>query len=563
MFSQDGLNLHKRTQILYGVENAVGKGVKFMENVKGRMDITFDHHAPSIVVKIPEYYNGYKDILKRGGKIRCITEVTLDNIEYCKELLNLVTELRHLDGLKGGIAINELEYMATTLLQEEQPLTEVIHSNVDEVVAQGQFIFDTFWKNSVPALKKIREIEEKIIPQVIESISDPKILQSKVFELLKSANQEILVIFSTANAFHRQKREGAMDILKQVEQAKPKVKIKILTPKDDSIEDICKELAHNPNFNYKFMEPIIRVSILVVDRKFSIVAELRDDTKKTSAESIGLATYSNSAPTVLTYAVIFEALWNQSELYDKLKLQDRLQKEFINIAAHELRTPVQSLLGFSDILLNTKGNIEYNKNYIVTINQSTKRLARLIDKVLDFTQLENEVLILKKESFNLEHLAMEIVKEYNNNAHLLNKSHLEIQYSTGKDNNNKIDNHHKYEDFGMIHADKIRIIQVIMNLLDNAIEFTKSGKITLIIKENTATNQIILSISDSGCGIDQEMLPKLFTKFVKKSRKGTGLGLYISKKIIEAHGGKIWAENYYKDNKIAGSIFSFSLSSEI
>lgn len=91
-----------KSEILYGSENAVERGIRFMQNTIIKMDITFDHKAPSIVVQLPDYRNGYKDILARGGKIRCITEVTPENIKYCKELLNLVSELRHLDGLKGG-----------------------------------------------------------------------------------------------------------------------------------------------------------------------------------------------------------------------------------------------------------------------------------------------------------------------------------------------------------------------------------------------------------------------------------------------------------------------------
>ena len=114
-----------------------------MLNAKSRMDITFDSKAPSIVIRIPQYHTGYIDILRRGGAIRCITELTPDNIAECKELLGLVTELRHLDGMKGGIAINESEYMATTVLKEGKPLTEVIYSNAEEMVAQGQYIFDT------------------------------------------------------------------------------------------------------------------------------------------------------------------------------------------------------------------------------------------------------------------------------------------------------------------------------------------------------------------------------------------------------------------------------------
>ena len=127
-----------------------------------------------------------------------------------------------------------------------------------------------------------------------------------------------MVIFSSINAFHRQKNAGSIDILKEIGLTKPKVKIKILTPNGNDIEDICKELRKNSNLKYKFIEPIIKATILVVDRNFSIVVELKDDNKKTIAEAMGLATYSNSDPTVLTYAVIFDALWNQTSMYEQL-----------------------------------------------------------------------------------------------------------------------------------------------------------------------------------------------------------------------------------------------------
>ena len=153
-----------KSEILYGVENAVGRGVYFMSNVKQRMDIFFDHSAPSIVVDVEEYRNGYIDIRRRGAKIRAFTEITKDNVQYCKELMKLVDELRHLDGVRGGVAVSESEYMATTVLQEAKPLTQVIYSNVKEVVEQGQYIFDTLWNASVSAEHKIREIEEGIIP---------------------------------------------------------------------------------------------------------------------------------------------------------------------------------------------------------------------------------------------------------------------------------------------------------------------------------------------------------------------------------------------------------------
>lgn len=744
-----GLHLHKNTQILYGAENAVGKGVEFMKNVKHKMDITFDHRAPSIVIEIPQYYNGYEDILKRGGKIRCITEITKENLQYCEELVKTVTELRHMDGLKGGIAINEAEYMATTVLQEAQPLTEVIYSNVDEVVAQGQFIFDTLWKNATVAQKKIRELKEgiksyetRLITEssdslienefervvrnsseinvctsidglrinknyLIESITheltdeqikthkririlveitrdnleiveellnlgiqirhikdmssidytvtnsdliiavkrtekndpgdsvmysnDPSYLDhfTNVFEelwksskdperviksleeetelsfieiiddpeesvrlvrtLISAAKYEILGILPNFNSFLRQVESGMMEFMKNISVSKKNVNIKILI-----VEELDNEMQHKiltifdkfngkmpgssnsdeiplefqftdvENFKLKILNSKLftEIGFLIVDKNKSLIIESKNISSIDMIESIGLSSYSNSPRISKSYASIFEALWNQAELYDKLKVKDRLQKEFINIAAHELRNPVQSLLGYSDILMNTKGNIESYNNFIVTMNQSTKRLARLIDKVLDVTQLENELLILNKENFNLEKLVIEIVREYNNNIHLLNKTQLEIKYDSPF---NECDNTNSKSkrNFGYVFADRTRIIQVIVNILENAVEFTEKGTITLKLNENLTTNEVLLTISDTGSGIDPEVLPNLFTKFVSKSHKGTGLGLYISKKIIETHGGKIWAENCYgRNNKIEGSKFILTLPSK-
>ena len=111
-----------KSEILYESDNAIGKGSLFMRNTTTRKDITLDKNAPSIVVQIPAYYEGYKDITRKGAKIRCITDVTPENVLSCKKLSTLVTELRHLDGLKGGIAVNESEYMATTVLQKTKRL---------------------------------------------------------------------------------------------------------------------------------------------------------------------------------------------------------------------------------------------------------------------------------------------------------------------------------------------------------------------------------------------------------------------------------------------------------
>nr|MDQ6865397.1 hypothetical protein [Thermoproteota archaeon] len=178
-----------RTEVLYGAENAVGRGVQFMKNTKEKMDIFFDSSAPFIVIEIDAYRSGYMNIRKGGGKIRAFTEITKDNIQYCKELIKIVDELRHLDGIKGGIAVSETEYMATTVLQEAKPLTQVIYSNVKEVVDQGQYIFDIFWYRTIPAEQKIREIEEGVQPVSTRILEDQDQIINEIRRLNNSSTR--------------------------------------------------------------------------------------------------------------------------------------------------------------------------------------------------------------------------------------------------------------------------------------------------------------------------------------------------------------------------------------
>jgi two-component system, OmpR family, sensor histidine kinase VicK len=193
----------------------------------------------------------------------------------------------------------------------------------------------------------------------VDIIQNSYDIQELGFELAKSAQKEIRIIFSTANAFHRQEYAGAIQLLKEA-IAQRGIKVRILTPKDDLIEQKVQRLAQQ-HIQIRYIEPHSQttVTIIVTDDNSSLSVELKDDTKRTSYEAIGLATYSNSKPTVLSYISIFESLWKQADLYQqlensnkelaaankKLKESDKVQKEFINIAAHELRTPIQPILG--------------------------------------------------------------------------------------------------------------------------------------------------------------------------------------------------------------------------
>jgi two-component system, OmpR family, sensor histidine kinase VicK len=543
--TQDSGEGEEKTEVLYGVENAVRTGVQFMQNARKWMDLFGDKNGPSIIIEFADVYkNNYIGAKRRGAKIRFITEITKDNIHYCKELIEIVDEFRHLEGFTGGIAVSELEYMTTTVLRERQLLTQVFYSNSKEVVEQGQYIFDTFWKKAIPAEQKIKEIEEGIKPEVIETIRDPVEIQMVAFELVNSAKEEILIVFSTANAFLRQVRAGATELLQ--EAAERGIKVKILTPMNEFVKDIIiqKILGKQKRIEVRYIGESLqsKVSIIVIDRKFSLVVELKDDTKETSYEAVGLATYSNSKPTVSSYASIFESLWIQSELYEQLKVHDKMQKEFIDIAAHELRTPIQPILGLTGVLHSRKGRDREEEELMDVIIRNARRLQRLTEDILDITRIESQSLHLKKERFDINEVILNAITDSRNHIKRESNYNIKFIYKDRKDI--------------FVEADKARIIQVISNLLCNAIKFTNHGTVTISVEEKD-NYQIVVSIKDTGIGIDPEIVSRLFSKFATKSNTGTGLGLFISKSIIESHGGMIWAENNPGGEK--GAIFYFSL----
>ena len=240
--------------------------------------------------------------------------------------------------------------------------------------------------------------------------------------------------------------------------------------------------------------------------------------------------------------------------YEQLKESDKMKKEFINIAAHELRTPILPILAISQIIRPKVDGKQ--REYIDIIIRNAKRLERLAENILDVTKLESQSLKLNKERFNLNDVITNTIDDMILNRVFKNKKNDDDD----SDNNIKLEYRPKNI---FVEADRVRMTQVISNLLHNAIKFTKEGEGSISINAEKEDNHILVSVKDTGTGIDPEIFPQLFSKFVTKSFQGTGLGLFISKGIIEAHGGKIWAEN--NNNNIVdgkkGSTFYFTLPS--
>ena len=244
-----------------------------------------------------------------------------------------------------------------------------------------------------------------------------------------------------------------------------------------------------------------------------------------------------------------ELIQNQ---YEKIKESEKLKDEFINIAAHELRTPIQPILALSIFLVNKKGAIDEYKDHIEIIIKNSKRLQKLSEEILDAARIESRSLDLNLERFDLIALMTTMISDYSNQTDRNNISIKFVNDDKEIDLNIQFEKQESVKLF--IHADKDRIVQVLSNILINSIKFTKKGSITIDVKRTY--NRVFVKIRDSGPGIDKEILPRLFDKFITGSPSGTGLGLYICKNIIEAHGGNIWAKNN-DENK--GATFTFTL----
>src|SRR5215469_17120658 len=434
---------------------------------------------------------------------------------------------------------------------------------------QEQFISDHFWNKAIPTEQEIKEIDiEKGTldkPDTVQVIRDPVQIQNIAYEVGMAAKDEILIIYSSANAFHRQEKLGTINTLRETVKESG-VKARVLVPKGESIEATVQKLRQQDGkIDIRHIEPGLQtyVTIVVVDRKSSLVVELKDDTKESSYEAMGWGTYSNRKATVLSYVSIFESLWKQSELYQKLselfeelKIRDKVQTEFINIAAHELRNPIQPIVGLAEILRSKKEEISSSNiydEYLSIIIRNARRLKDLTDNILDIARMESQSISLNKQVVNIDTVILDAVqdatKDQSDDTHGMRLLYHNITKKGDIADNEGI----------MVCVDKERISQVISNLIDNAFNFTKKGAITITKEKRIEDGSVIVSVKDTGTGIDSQILPRLFTKFTTGSDKGTGLGLYICKTIIEAHGGTIWGEN----NEDHGATFSFSLPTGI
>lgn len=569
---------HVKSRILENAEE-IGNDILLLAKTSNEISIVCSLGGMQIIYDNDKFFDTYKKLLdnyKKGehNGIRWVTNIVgvkleKDDIELIKTFLDLGMQIRHVKNLSlMNFAVSDKMLNATIeKLEGGRMVQSLLTSHDPNYVHHFYSMFEQLWDNGIEAADRIEDIKGGIEIADIEIIQNPKAAITKVWKLVKSAKQENLVLFSSIKAFQRQIQMGLLELLKEVALSN-KIKIRILLPKtlegssNNIVNQALKELenTHPHQIDLRLVEESIpiRISISIIDRKECMIIETKDDSKDDSFHAAGSSVYSNSKAIALSYASIFESLWIQTETYEKLKAYSKMQREFINNAAHELRTPIQPILGITEILRfggehdKISGKQKLNESLDIIL-RNARRLSELADNVLSVSLIESQSLKLEKELFNLNGIIVDNIKSAKRQFLPIGiKCNLKIIYDRASETD------------VYVNADKYKISQVVYNLLNNAIKFTKEGSITISIKrkggEGENKKAIVVSVKDTGEGIDSEMLPRLFTRFATKSFAGTGLGLFVSKHIIEAHDGEIWAENN-AEGKGATLSFTLTLSS--
>jgi phospho-acceptor domain-containing protein len=404
---------------------------------------------------------------KKGNYTRWVGVINKDNIQLVKSYLDLGMKIRHINNmppLNFAVSSKEL-YITIDEMKGGQIAKNLLISNEPPYITHYNSIFEDLWNKSVPAEQKIKEIEEGIVLGKTEVIQSPADIQQLFIDMVKSAQHEVLLVLPTINAFYREERLGIIQLLKQAAVRKDnRVNVRILTPSKGAIEEKLQNIvspsetgdeaqhqikSKKKNFDIRYIDAestnennevfseaakksaVTTVTIIIVDRNESLVIEKKDDSKQSFTEAVGMATYSNSKPTVLSYVSIFENFWKQTELYqllkdsnkqleqanEQLKTQDKTQKEFINVAAHELRTPIQPILGLTQIIYSKIDEHvrpyekQKQKEMLEVVIRNANRLQRLSEDILDVTRIESQNLNLKIEQLNLDEIISNAVND--------------------------------------------------------------------------------------------------------------------------------------------------------
>lgn len=587
---------HGETKIIFGRDEINDLFVKSVNETEDNWNVLVYGAGAPLFYYMIDLRKAYQKALKRGIKLRAITDVSNENIFYVKDAMQYFCEARHLDGIAGVFMVSDKHYLSTSLVlynegkikteegtkKTQYPVQQCVFSISKELVYLQKRYFDVLWDQAIPIAEKINEIED-LESQQLKALENPFEIQNMLTNLLKTTSRDVWLLFSSHVIFENAQRlYNLLDLLQSFQE---KIGIKILVihsntksvkpyeriPIDTTAKDGKTRLGKS-NIEFRTIEssrltnfdvqPDTLIAICDMNKSLTIKFINNKDCAlaDTFSQLIESGVYTVGKEPIMPNILSFERLWYQANLVQNVEDSVRLQKEFVNLAAHELRNPIHPILALSEMVYD-KITDEGQKKMLTVIIRNARKMMHLTDGILDLTRIEEKILVLNKEKIDLYQFLSGLTKEYQTLLHDKN-NHIELEFKyNGKPLlylKNALKDELKEERYDKKHfevsADPFRLSQILYNMMDNANKFTESGTIRIIVE--IWEDKVKFSVFNSGNAIDERILPKLFSKFATKSFQGTGLGLYLCKNLVEAHGGRIWAENHKNPD---GVIFAFTI----
>ncbi len=556
----------------------------------------YSSFSKSLGISNDSFFKLLSDLKEDQIEIKILTEVSLSNEHKIKELLS-VADIRHVDELNLKFMVNESACVFLPKTDNGNNIMSDLNyiTNINnEMIAQYRLIFEQLWQFGIDATKKIHLLETEFdVASVIREV-DKNGINQFVEKLISTSKHEVLFYTSTLWGSNNFISKDLFGLLKNM-VLKNKIKVKFIIPsliilKSNNLKHIILELGimeqqEESHFLFRALpkgdDIELESLILIVDNYHLLIVNphLNDEHPSNDDNHKGDYSYfyTTQLDSINKYKLLFDVQWGRAELAERLYIQDIMQRNLIDTIAHELRTPTQAILGYSEMAtidINNNEAGQYYKHYFDSIIRNANRLNSIVINILNVAKIDNTTFNLNKEETNIYEIVSEAVNDYRyvskTDDNLKNKN---IQFEVAESSVKSV----------RANVDRIRIYEVLTNLFNNSVEFIQSiGTVTVQVTvvdrhyldkinqvkshdyeslnkhdhKHDTDNFILIQIKDDGKGIDKYVLSKLFNKFVSTVDNHIGLGLYVSKYIIESHGGRIWAQN---NTDRQGSTFSFIL----
>lgn len=562
----------RRTEVVHGLENTLATSARVYSNAERTFCAVSDYNAPTLATRVDSYRNAYLDLKTRGVVVRAITEIVERNLPDCKELLSLglVSELRHIENVRGNFAVTEKEYLAASTLKEGKGPPELIYSNDSEIVAQNQYVFDTLWSKAVPAELRIRQLEEGVEPEETRLIHDMDEVYKLSDSLIDNCREELLAILASKSVLDRNS-----EVIARLASAKAKnnfrMRILLSSPGDREKQDQMLS-RYLPGAEWRRIDQPLNLTFFVFDHSAMFMTQYNDPEAKTMSLAVFSNIYTTNRQTIGAVTNIFEALWRESELRQAAELSKRKeetarrQAELLqDILSHDIRNYNQvAKLSAELIGEQVKDDDGETKSLVSGMLKALDGSTVLVEKTKKLGQILSQPNI-KLYPVDLRKTiegSISLVKDANPQKEIT----VDLKVSGG-------------EPFVM--ADEF-LSQVFENLISNSVKYTNEASVNLevilsvekiegrdsdpndgsaakALRDNFSdppTSFWKVSIIDHGKGIPDYLKSSIFARYLEGA-KGSGLGLSIVYALArERYGGAVRVENRIEGDYTKGTSFS-------